>query len=100
MPAAFDGLRPFLGFNGFGVSMGFARFTLTLFLWAAPVSGFNFVEGFAVQCLRRLSLRCFNGLRQFHADAVSMGCASFWVSMDSAFEWRHRLSGIICLLSR
>ncbi|MBR3947762.1 MAG: hypothetical protein IKJ56_11810, partial [Bacteroidales bacterium] len=54
----------------------------------------NFVEGFAVLCLRRLSLRCFNGLRTFLGFN---GCA---VSMASLFEWLRRLSGIICLLSR
>jgi hypothetical protein len=51
-----------------------SAFIAALFQWATPVSGFNFVEGFAVLCLRRLSLRCLNGY------AV--------------------LSGIICLLSR
>jgi hypothetical protein len=85
MPAAFLWLRQFLGLNAFGVyrfavSMGYARFWVSmpaafewlrrsmpsafiaaLFQWAAPVSWFNFVEGFAVQCLRRLSLRCLNG---------------------------------------
>ena len=76
-----NGLRPFLGFwvSMFLVSMGFARFWVSKFLWALPVSGFlsfwvskflsfwflslayaelkvNFVEGFAV-----LSLRMFLG---------------------------------------
>ena len=40
-------------------------FIVALFQWAAPVSWFNFVEGFAVLCLRRLSLRRFNVLRPF-----------------------------------
>ena len=53
----------------------------------------NFVEGFAVQCLRRLSLRCFNGLRPFLgfngyavsvADAVSMALSVSCPVRDNA----------------
>ena len=39
-----------------------SAFIAALFQWSASVSRFNFDEGFAVQCLRRLSLRPFLGL--------------------------------------
>jgi len=36
----------------------------------------------------------------FNGYAVSMGCARFWVSMATPFEWLRRFNGITCLLSR
>ena len=66
----FNGLRPFLGFNAFGVSR-FAvqclrRFSLRCLtsLRASPFNDFG-VFRCAVLWLRRFSLRCFNGLRPF-----------------------------------
>ena len=49
MPAAFLRLTPFLWLTPFQVSMA------SPFLCATHVSMFNFVEGFAVLCLRRLA---------------------------------------------
>ena len=82
MPAAFEWLRRFNGFARFWVSKPSAflwlkPFYASLFEWLTPFIAalFNFVEGFAVLCLRRLSLRCFNGLRRLNACGVSMAKA-------------------------
>jgi len=63
-----------------------------IFVKKSGVMPLFFVSGFEL-------LRSFNGLRPFHADAVSMGCARFmltlfqWATPVSGFLWLRRLNG-------
>ena len=107
-------------FNGFGVSMA-STFLAALFEWLKPflcfaflamlflwLKPFNFVEGCAVQWLRRFSLRCSNGWRRLtslRASPFSLRCLTslraspfngFVVSMPLAFQW---LTPFECLTS-